>query len=97
VPSDAPCRADDVAYREIDSEMVLVSASSSRIYSLTAVGGFVWQRADGSRTVASLADEVSATFEVEADQAAADVAAFVEDLRREGLFVSADAGGVPAR
>jgi hypothetical protein len=87
VQSSAPQKARDVAFREIDGEMILVSAGSACSYSLSEVGSLVWRQLDGQRSVEDVAADVARRFEIPPEQALADVREFVDEIVREGLLV----------
>jgi hypothetical protein len=85
MPSSAPTRAHDVAFREIDGEMILVSGSRACSHSLNPVGGFVWSLIDGQRTVEEIATGVAERFGITPESALEDVRAFIDEISREGL------------
>lgn len=84
-------KAPDVAYRDIDDQLVLVSADRGIIYTLNPVGAFIWTATDGECTVDELANAVCAAFEVDATTAQADTVEFLEELNNEGLLERASA------
>lgn len=85
---DFPCRAADTAYRMVDDEMIVVTASGSNILALNRTGALVWELADGSRSLDDLAAAVCEEFAVDVDLARRDVLAFVDALDEEGLLES---------
>lgn len=90
---ESPCRAEDAAWREVDGEMIVVSASRSSILALNRTGAAVWERADGTASVADIARSLAEEYGVDPGQAAEDVEAFLDELRAEGLL---EEGGAPA-
>lgn len=79
-------RADHVAWRRIDEEMVLVDLVAKEMIGLNAGGGEVWQLFETPRDEARIARQLAA---VSADAVnAADVAAFVSELATLGLLVT---------
>ncbi len=78
-------RAGDVAWRRIEDEVAIISMDANRIRLLNRVGSFLWERCDGA-SVGELVDAVCARYEVDADTARRDVAAFVEELQGRGLL-----------
>lgn len=78
-------RATDVAWRRIDDEVAIISMEANRIRTLNAVGTFLWERCDGA-TVGDLISAVCARYDVDAETARNDVAAFVSDLAGRGLL-----------
>ncbi len=84
------CRGSDVVARRIAGEVLLVPvrkrlADLDCVYVLHGVGGFLWERLDGSRTESDLVRDIVERFAVEAQEAAADVAAFLGELLKSGL------------
>lgn len=81
-----------VAIRKIADESLLVPTSGElahlqRIFVLDAVGEFVWERLDGVRNLAKVADEVTEEFDVAPADAGADIDEFVQSLLEAGLVV----------
>ena len=82
---------DNVVTREIAGETLLVPvhgelADMQRIFSLTGVGAFIWDRIDGSNSVADLCEGVLERFDVDAQTAEADTRALIRDLLENGLI-----------
>jgi hypothetical protein len=80
-----PTPVEDVVYRELNGEIVLVHLGTDRIYALNETGARFWQllAAGGDRTAISvqLLDE----FAVEPAKLDAEIDALVADLARAGL------------
>lgn len=77
----------DTAGRILDGEAVVVTPSDSRMHTLNAVGTWIWDHADGARSVAELAEALQEAFEVDPETARADTAAFVTELEGLGILV----------
>ena len=94
---DAVCApSEDLVYREIEGEVILVPLvagigdAEDELYTLNATGRAVWERLDGVRTLAQVADSIAEEYSSPADAIAADVLGFVEEmLRRKMLTVRA--------
>jgi len=94
---DAVCApSEDIVYREIEGEVILVPLvagigdAEDELYTLNATGRAVWERLDGVRTLAQVADSIAEEYSSPADAIAADVLGFVEEmLRRKMLTVRA--------
>jgi hypothetical protein len=89
--TERPRRIQDVVVREIAAEVFLVPirgrlADLDELFVLNSVGQWVWKRLDGTVSAAELAEEVSARFEVEVDEARYDVTAFIDELEAAGLL-----------
>jgi hypothetical protein len=91
-----PRRHPDSAYKAIGEEGGLVVLPDRReVKVLNPVAVRIYALLDGSRTVDDIAHALADEYEVTAEQAAADVRAFVDELRRNGML--ADAGGQEIR
>jgi hypothetical protein len=81
-------RTPGVIARRIAGETILVPvnqrAEDMALFTLNEVGSFVWERLDGSRPLAAIAEEITASFEVEASRASADVLEFMDLLAQVG-------------
>jgi hypothetical protein len=66
-------RASGTAGEELPGDHLVVDLESGRYFSLGEVGGFVWSRLDGSRTLEQIVSEVVECFEVGAERARKDL------------------------
>lgn len=78
-------RRPGIVARRIAGETILVPtrrrAREMALFTLNEVGSFVWEQLDGARDEDALVTAVTGEFEVDQKTAAADVAAFLRDLR----------------
>jgi len=71
-----------------DGSAVLLHLDNKFYYSLNATGSFMWQlieKSAGSIGMEELTEALCAQFDVNPEQARADVKEFIEDLTKEGL------------
>ncbi len=85
-------RPKDVVSRKIAGELFLVPISGTladmqRMFALTAVAEFIWERLDGRSDLGDIRDEVLARFEADKEEVDADIRAFVAELVSEGLLI----------
>ena len=78
-------REENVAWRIIEGEAVLIASKDSSVHSLSDVGTRIWQLADGNLTVGQIVDALNEEYEVEKDELEKDVIEFVESLSAEPL------------
>ena len=83
-------KTENIVTRSIAGELFLVPiagnlANMQRIFALTAVAEFIWERLDGRMSLKDIRGAVLAGFEVTEEQADADIAEFVTELLKEGL------------
>jgi len=84
-----PYRNVRVATRTIEGEAVAVSPDDSTLHSFNRVGTLIWEMADGQTSIEAIVDGVISRFEVDREQALADVDAFCGELvEKEILFLS---------
>jgi PqqD family protein of HPr-rel-A system len=88
-PENEPCRwriQDDVLFRPVDGDIVLLHLGSGRYHGLEEVGARIWNlladRPTTAQIVARLADE----YDVDPAVLDRDVSAFIESLRAGGLI-----------
>jgi hypothetical protein len=89
--------SDDVIFRELENEAVLLDLSSGRYYGLNAVGTRVWTLMAGGTTVEAIVEALAAEFDADAARIAEDVGELLADLTTRGLVVPVPPTGAPAR
>lgn len=80
-----PKRSPNSAYRIYDGQATIVLPDRAEVKILNPIGSLVWDRIDGTRTVAQLIDAVVEEYEVRPDEARRDVQEFLETLRSHGM------------
>ena len=75
------------AGRVIDGEAILMLADDSEIQVLNSVGSRVFELADGSRSVADIAEAIATEYEVDEAQAHQDVLAFLRQLVAQNVLI----------
>lgn len=82
-------RNSDFLLRDVAGTLVLVPVGGalstfSGMMTLNGTGAYIWQLLENEQTVQSLAEAIAARYEVSAEEAAADVEAFLEKLKPTG-------------
>jgi hypothetical protein len=90
-------KRDDAVQRTIAGEALLIPvkgklADLQKLFALNPVAEFIWQRLDGTRTLADVADAITAEFDVGAEEARADLDGFVRELIEADLVEEVLAG-----
>lgn len=67
---------------------MLLDVDGRELIGLNEVGARVWELADGTRTVGEIAAILERKFEVDLDEAAADVSRFVDVLASHGAITN---------
>ena len=82
-----PRRNPDTSFRAIGDEGgLVVLPGRAEVQVLNPVGIKVYALLDGKHTLADIAREVTAEFDVSEEEALRDAEAFIEDLRRHGML-----------
>ncbi len=76
----------DCAWQAVEDQTLIVRPRERQLHLLNETGGALWHWLETPRTVDELAGLLQAEFDVEADEARADVLAFLETLREKGLI-----------
>jgi hypothetical protein len=87
-------RNPDYIFRKIVDELVLVPirqnvADMDCIFTMNAIGAFVWERLDGQTALSDLLVAITDEYEVDADVAAADLEQFLGEMAAAGAITKA--------
>ncbi len=81
-------RSPFLAWRVLEGTAVIISPQERELHSMDEVGTAIWQMADGTRTLAQIAQELSAEYEAAPEEILPDVLAFAQSLvEKELAFV----------
>ena len=84
-------RSREIAARELDGEMMIMSARDSTLFNLNEMGTLIWQAADGATSLEDIvAERVFLEFDVERAEAFKDAEAFVRELAEHGIMLLSD-------
>jgi hypothetical protein len=84
-------RSRQIAARALDGEMMIMSASDSKLFNLNELGTLIWQAADGATALEEIVTrKVCAQYEVEPSEALTDAEAFVRELAEQGIMLLSD-------
>ncbi|MGE5813603.1 MAG: PqqD family protein [Acidobacteriota bacterium] len=72
--------SDDVVFRELEGEAVLLNMRTGTYFGLDAVGTRIWQLIEQHGTLSSVCDEIVKEFDVSPDAAARDILDLVNQL-----------------
>lgn len=81
-------RADDVSWREVGDEAVVLESATGTYLTLNATGKLLWQALEGGVTEREMAAMLVEQYGIGEDLAAKDVAAFLDRLRARRLVES---------
>jgi hypothetical protein len=83
-----PMRNPQLAWREIDGEIVIISPEDSQVHELNETAALVWKRADGEQTMEEIAAGMVAEFDVSHESARKDVAELIAQLAEKQLVTA---------
>lgn len=89
-PTGHPRARDDVMFRQVDEEWVVFDPAADQLHVLNLTAALIWSHLDGDNAPEQIAATVEDAFGIDADQAAADVAAALSDFRTAGLLAEND-------
>lgn len=79
-------RADDITWREIDGDLVILDLRSSTYLTTNASGAVLMKELTQERTDDELVSVLVGAYDISASQAEADVRSFVAALRDGGML-----------
>ncbi len=84
-------RSHEIAARELDGEMMIMSVRDSTLFNLNELGTIIWEAADGVTSLEEIvARKICVEFEVEPAEAFKDAEAFVRELAEHGIMLLSD-------
>jgi hypothetical protein len=88
-----PVRADlrpsqDVVFRSLEGEAVLVHLGTNRIYSLNPTGARFWELLAERRSDSEIKEQLMREFDVGAEQLESEIETLVASLESEGLVTA---------
>lgn len=81
-------RTDDLEWREIDSDIVILDGRDATYLTLNGSGALLWRRLADSATRDELVKVLLETYAVDHPTAAADTDAFLAALSEQGLLAA---------
>lgn len=84
-------RATSIAARALGDEMMIMSATTSTLFTLNEVASVIWQAADGVTPLDQIvATKICTQFDIAPELALKDAEALVEDLASHGILLLSD-------
>ena len=79
-------RNPQLAWREIDGEIVIISPEDSQVHELNETAALVWKHADGAQSLEQIAADIAAMYDVTNESAERDVAELIAQLAERQLL-----------
>ena len=80
-------KADDVVWREIGDELVVLELSTSTYLTLNGTARYLWESLTDATTIDGLSEILVEHYQISADQARSDAESFVSALADRELIV----------
>ncbi len=80
-------RSDEPIAEPVDDELVMADIDRGKYYSLNPIATAIWQNLERPITVEELCERLCQQYEVSAEQCAADVMPFLEELEKRRLIL----------
>ena len=77
----------DIIIEDVDDGLVLINPLTGQIRVLNTTGSFIWTSLADGKTEADIQSHLADSYQLSAEQAAADVETFIVDLHNRGLLV----------
>ncbi len=74
-------------WQEMDDQILVLLPKKNTVHELNATASFLWKNIDGARTPEDLLNLLMDEFEVAREEASQDLAAFVNEMKTQGLLV----------
>jgi hypothetical protein len=88
-----PRRNPDAAYKIVDEEaLIALPGDKAAHHVLNSVGAFIWELLDGENDMDVICRRITAEFDVEEDEARADLEDFLRTLRDKGMLADGGQG-----
>ncbi len=88
-------RSEDIQWKEVEGEIVILDLKSSRYMAVNKSGRFLWEAAAEGTTRSQLVKALMDKFQLDQGTANRDVNDFIETLRRNELITTDDATPPP--
>ena len=79
-------RADEVVWRKIDDNVVIVDVDATNILTLNSTAAFLWEQCDGTRNEKEIAEVMADTYDADYNEILEDVTETTKQLEEKGLL-----------
>ncbi|MDY6865826.1 MAG: PqqD family protein [Halobacteriota archaeon] len=81
-----PVRSEDLVWRVIEDDIVILTSDGREIHTLNKVGGAIWELADGTISLNDITSKICNRFDVSFETAREDVIEFAKELSDKKLL-----------
>jgi len=68
----------EVATKQIENELIILSLDESRIYTFNEVAKHIWELADGTQSLGEIIQQIASEYSASQEQVKKDILAFLE-------------------
>ncbi len=79
-------KKNNIAYRIINGEVVIVNLKKSTFHTLNPVATFIWEQLDGQATLSDIVERLSQEFEIDRETSENDCVDFINDLLNKDMI-----------
>ena len=79
-------KSEDVVFRTIEGETIILNIKNSTYYDLNEVGTEIWERTDGEKSIIDIAKDISKIYDVSVEKAKKDIIKLYSDFFKEKLI-----------
>lgn len=77
--------SDDVTWRDVDEEMIVLHLPTGKYYTFNNTGHLVWQQLAEGKDTAHIKAQIMDKYEVDEETAARDLSTFIAGLKEHNL------------
>ncbi len=81
-----PVRNEEIVWRNLDGEAVLLNSHNGKYYGMNAVGCSFWEKVDGARTLGQITDLLFEEYNVEREILESDIQELVNSLEKSAII-----------
>ena len=85
-PEDIYKTTDEVTWRDVNGELVVLRLTSGEYYSFNSVDRLTWMSISEGKSITEIIDTIASEYDVTPEQAESDVHSFVEGLLTNNLL-----------
>lgn len=74
-------------WQELEGRALVLTPEKSAVHELNPTATFVWKKIDGKMSARSIIESLCEEFDVEKDQAEADVTYLLNEMKEKGLLI----------
>lgn len=78
--------SDDVTWRDVDEEMIVLHLPTGKYYTFNNTGHLVWQQLAKGKDTSEITSEIMNKYEVDKETANRDLTTFIDGLKKHNLI-----------